>query len=138
MVDINYMNYGLRRETGHSFSEAVAIVKKVLVTEGFGFLTEIDVRATLKKKLSIDWDNYVILGACNPNLAYQALQVEKEIGLFLPCNVLIYEDGGKVFISAILPTAAMGMIKNEELLVVASQAEEKLKRVIETASLASQ
>ena len=125
------MNYSIKKQVDCSFAEAVAKIKVLLAEEGFGVLTEIDVKTTLKKKLNVDYENYIILGVCNPGLAYQALQVEKEIGLFLPCNVIVYEDAGNVFVSAIMPTIAMAMIKNKRLMKIAKQAEEKLKKVIE-------
>ena len=124
------MNYSIKKQVNYSFTGAVAKTKTILAEEGFGVLTEIDVKATLKNKLNVEWDNYVILGVCNPSLAYEALQKEKEIGLFLPCNVIVYGDQGKVFVSAIVPTVAMGMIENKSLNKVASQAEEKLKKVM--------
>ena len=124
------MNYGIKKQINTSFFDAVAKTKATLSEEGFGVLTEIDVKATLKKKLNADWDNYVILGACNPQFAFQALQTEKEIGLLLPCNVIVYEDGGKVFVSAIRPTAAMGMVENPALADIAKKVEEKLAKVI--------
>lgn len=125
------MNYSIRKQVNLSFANAVSKVKILLAEEGFGILTEIDVKATLKNKLNVKWNNYVILGVCNPGLAYEALQEEKEIGLFLPCNVIVYEDQGKIFVSAIVPTVAMGMIENKSLNKVASQAEEKLKKVMD-------
>ena len=100
--------------------------------EGFGVLTEIDVKATLKQKLDVDYGNYVILGACNPTFAHQALQAEKDIGLLLPCNVIVYDEDGGTFVSAIVPTVAMGMVSNDALGTVAAQVEEKLKRVIDS------
>ena len=84
------MSYGYSKETNLDFNEAVEKTKEELKTEGFGVLTEIDVKKTLKAKLDVDYDDYVILGACNPGFAYKALQAEKEIGLLLPCNVIIY------------------------------------------------
>lgn len=124
------MNYSIKKQINYSFADAVTKTKTSLSEEGFGVLTEINVRATLKEKMDVDWDNYVILGACNPQFAFQALQVEKEIGLMLPCNVIIYEDNGKVFASAILPTTAMGMIGNSTLIDIAKKVEEKLIKVI--------
>src|SRR3989344_3823078 len=112
--------YGYKKSVNVSFSDAVQKAKDALAKEGFGVLTEIDVKATLKKKLDVDFDQYLILGACNPPFAYQALQVEKEIGLMLPCNVIVYEQGKKVIVSAILPTAAMSMIKNDKLKKIAA------------------
>lgn len=126
------MEYGYKKQVTASFSEAVAKTREELAKEGFGVLTEIDAKATLKKKLNVDFGNYIILGACNPPFAYKALQAEKEVGLLLPCNVVVYEDSGKVFVSAILPTAAMSMIDNPSLAKIARQVEEKLKKVIDS------
>lgn len=126
------MDYGYKKQLNIPFAEAVDKTKAGLADEGFGILTEIDVKATLKKKLDIEYDNYVILGACNPPFAYQALQAEREIGLLLPCNVIVYEDGGKVFASTILPTVAMGMVDRPGLADIATKVEKKLKKVIDT------
>jgi len=126
------MNYGYKKETALSFEEAVTETKDALATEGFGILTEIDVKTTLKKKLGVEYDNYLILGACNPPLANKALQVEKGIGLLLPCNVIVYQGGDRVFISAILPTVAMNMVENPALVEIAKTAETKLKNVVDT------
>ncbi|MFA5796408.1 MAG: DUF302 domain-containing protein [Candidatus Woesearchaeota archaeon] len=123
--------YGYKKETSLAFSQAVEKVKEELSREGFGVLTEIDVKATLKKKLDVDYEDYVILGACNPPFAYKALQAEKDIGLFLPCNVIIYADNGKTFVSAILPTKAMALVHNPQLVKIAQEAEQKLKQVID-------
>src|SRR3989338_3086661 len=108
-------DYHYTKKPECSFNEAVAKTRSELAKQGFGVLTEIDVKETLKKKLDVDFDRYVILGACNPSFAYKALQAEKGIGLFLPCNVIVYEDNGDVFVSAMLPSAAMSMIKNKRL-----------------------
>ena len=89
-------------------------------------------KSTLKNKLNVDYDNYLILGACNPPFAYQALKAEKEIGLFLPCNIIVYSDNDKIFVSTILPMIAMGMINNSKLREIAARIEEKLKKVIDT------
>ncbi len=124
------MKYGCSKQVDLPFSEAVERTKAELAKEGFGVLTEIDVAATLKKKLNIDYGKYLILGACNPPFAYQALQTEREVGLLLPCNVIVYEDSGKVTVSAILPTTAMSIVGNSALLDVAEQVEEKLQKVI--------
>jgi len=124
------MNYGYKREVPLSFTEAVGKTRTELAKEGFGVLTEIDVKATLKKKLDIDHENYLILGACNPSFALRALQAEKDIGLLMPCNVIVYEEDGKVFVSAILPTVALGMVGNQSLADIAKTAEEKLKKVV--------
>ena len=125
------MKYGYKREVSISFSEAVEKTKTELAKEGFGILTEIDVKATLKKKLNVDHEKYLIFGACNPPFALKALQAEKDIGLLLPCNVIVYEDGGSVFVSAILPTVAMGMVENPSLEDMGKTVEEKLKKVVD-------
>lgn len=125
------MKYGYKRNIPLSFAEAVEKTKKELEKEGFGVLTEIDVKATLKKKLDIDYGSYLILGACNPPFALSALKAEKDIGLFLPCNMVIYEEKGDVFVSAILPTVAMGMTENPSLADIAKTVEVKLKKVVD-------
>lgn len=125
------MDYFYKKETPLTFNEAVEKTKVELAKEGFGILTEIDVKATLKKKLDVEHDNYIILGACNPPLAYQALSAEKDIGLLLPCNVVVYEDGGKVHVSAIVPSVAMGMVQNPALEALAAEVDGKLKRVVD-------
>ncbi|MFC1947928.1 DUF302 domain-containing protein [Chloroflexota bacterium] len=126
------MNYGYKRQIKASFEEAITRTKEELGKEGFGVLTEIDVKSTLKKKLDVDFDNYVILGACNPPFAYQALQTEKDIGLLLPCNVIVYETDGKTYVSAIVPTVAMNMVENPGLESIAIEVEKKLKKVIDS------
>lgn len=126
------MQYGYSKKVSLTFDEAVAKTKEVLALEGFGVLTEIDVKATMKKKLGIDYDNYLILGACNPASAHKALQAEKEIGLLLPCNVIVYENEGAVYVSAILPSAAMSMVENPALAALAEEVEPKLKKVIDS------
>jgi uncharacterized protein (DUF302 family) len=123
--------YGYKTQVQVSFVEAIERTKEELKKEGFGVLTVIDIKETLKKKLDVDFENYVILGACNPPFAYKSLQTEKDIGLLLPCNVIVYEDQEKVFVSAILPTVAMSMIKNDALGKIANQVEIKLKSVID-------
>ena len=125
------MNYRYKREVKLSFAEAVARIKSELEKEGFGVLTEIDVKATLKKKLDVEYDDYLILGACNPQFALKALRAEKEIGLLLPCNVVVYRENDRTFVSAILPTVAMGMIKNPSLADIAKTVEEKLRKVVD-------
>ena len=125
------MDYGYKKQIDFSFTEAVLKVKEELKKEGFGVLTEIDVKDTMKKKIDVDYDEYVILGACNPKFAHKALQVDKQIGLLLPCNVVVYKDGGSVTISAIMPTIAMSVANIPELGEVANDVEEKLKRVID-------
>lgn len=125
------MKYGYKKQINLPFENVVERTKEELSKEGFGILTEINVKDTLKKKLDVDYDNYIILGACNPPFAYGALKAEKEIGLMLPCNVIVYEDASSVFVSAVLPSAAMGMVDNLELTPIAKEVEDKLKRVID-------
>lgn len=125
------MHYSHTKTIDRQFDEVVEDTKHALEAEGFGVITEIDVRATFKKKIGKDWDNYVILGACNPHFAYAVLRSEKEIGLFLPCNVIVYEDGGRVFVSTILPTVAMQTTGNDSMASVAREVEEKLVNAID-------
>ncbi len=125
------INYGFTKEVDMTFEEALEAIPKKLKEEGFGILTKIDLKEKLKEKLGIDFKNYVILGACNPPLAYRALLGEKNIGLLLPCNVIVYEDEGKTFVSAIRPTVAMSMIGNPKLREVAEQVEGKLRKVVD-------
>ena len=107
-------------------------VREELKKEGFGVLTEIDVKATLKKKLDADFRNYRILGACNPPFAYQALLAEPQIGLMLPCNVVVQDgENGQTIVSAINPLASMQAVENEKLGEVAEQVKAKLQKVIE-------
>lgn len=115
-----------------SFEDAIARVTEELKKEGFGVLTEVDVQATLKKKLDADFRPYRILGACNPPLAHQALQAESHIGLMLPCNVIVQDAGnGRIDVAAIDPLVAMARVDNSGLEPVAVEAQSKLKRVIE-------
>ena len=121
---------GLRVTLAVPYEEAIEQATAALKEEGFGVLTEIDVKATLKKKLDADFRRYVILGACNPKLAYRALQIELDLGLLLPCNVIVYEtDEGQSVVSIIDPISMMSVVVNESLQEVASQARERLTRV---------
>ena len=123
--------YGISKVLDCGYEEAVEKTRASLAAEGFGVLTEIDVKAVLKKKLDKDFTKYIILGACNPPLAYKALTLETGIGLFLPCNVIVYENAsGKAVVSAIDPTVAMSMIDNPELEEVAKGVKEKLEKVV--------
>jgi len=124
------MKYGISKKLTLPFHEAVAKTVEALGSQGFGVLTEIDVKATLKKKIDVDFDNYTILGACNPKLAHQVLLAEKEIGLLLPCNVIVYEDDGEVYVSAMLPSAAMSMVDNPKVANIAQEVESKLRSVV--------
>jgi uncharacterized protein (DUF302 family) len=126
------MSYYFSKTLKASFEEAVARVTEALKKDGFGILTEIDVRETLKKKLNVDFRKYRILGACNPPFAYRALQAEDKIGLMLPCNVIVQElPGGKVEVAAIDPVASMAAVDNPKLREVGEQVRAKLKAMID-------
>lgn len=115
------------------FAKAVESVTTALKTEGFGVLTEIDIKATLKKKLDVDHTDYMILGACNPPAAFNALQAEERIGVFLPCNVIVHRlSDGNIEVAAVDPVASMMSVKNERLGAVAADIRERLQRVINT------
>lgn len=115
-----------------SYEVAISKVKDALKEEGFGVLTEIDVKATLKKKLNVDFRKYVILGACNPPYAHRTLLADLDVGLLLPCNVIVYEtDDQKAYVSAINPVSALEVIKSEELREIAKEVSGKLERVID-------
>ncbi|MCL5434860.1 MAG: DUF302 domain-containing protein [Patescibacteria group bacterium] len=124
------MTYGIQKTITGTFDEIVNRTRDALAKEGFGVLTEINVQDTLKKKLNIDYPQYVILGACHPQSAYQTLQKEREIGLLLPCNVIVYEKARKITVSAIRPTVAMQVVENDEIVGIAQEVEQKLERVI--------
>jgi len=124
-------DYAFRTRLNLPYEQAVEKVTAALKDEGFGVLTEIDVKATLKKKLNVNFRRYVILGACNPPLAHQALTVEMEIGLLLPCNVIVYEEDGGSMVSIVDPISMLGVVENPELNPVADEARSRLQRVIE-------
>ena len=127
------MNYYFSKTLRISFEEAVAKVTEELKREGFGILTEIDVQATLKKKMDVDFRKYRILGTCNPPFAYEALLAEDKIGLMLPCNVIVQETtDGKVEVAGIDPIVAMQAIQNPNLAGVANQVQAKMRKVIES------
>lgn len=127
--------YGFRTTVPVSYEEAIPLVTEALKQEGFGVLTEIDVKATLKKKLDVDFKPYIILGACNPNLAYQGLQVEPELGLLLPCNVIVYDNGdGTSTVSIVDPIQMLGVVANPDLQPIADEANARLRRVLEHVS----
>jgi uncharacterized protein (DUF302 family) len=123
-------DYALRQRLDVPYEQAVERVTAALKEEGFGVLTEIDVKATLKKKLDAEFRKYVILGACNPPLAHQALSTELEIGLLLPCNVIVYEESGGSVVSIVDPISMLGVVEGPELEPVASEARARLERVI--------
>jgi len=124
--------YGFSKTVNATFEETVPRVKEALQAEGFGVLTEIDVKSTLRKKLDVDFRKYVILGACNPPFAHQALSSEIEIGLLLPCNVIVYEndDGGST-VSVIDAEKMLAVAERGDLKEVASEVNGRLKRVLE-------
>jgi len=118
--------------TDISFDDAITKVTDELKKEGFGILTEIDVRETLKKKIDADINNYKILGACNPGFAHKAILAENKIGVFLPCNVIVMEsENGDIEISAVDPSASMSAVNNESLAGIAVEVRDKLKKVID-------
>ncbi len=123
------INYGFTKTLDMPFEDAEAHVTAELKKEGFGILTRIDAREKFKEKLDIDFRNYVILGACNPKLAHQAIEAEENIGLFLPCNAILFEKDGKTVVSIIKPAAMMAMINNPALNEVAEIVETKLRQV---------
>ena len=126
------INYGFIKELDIPFEEAVQRVTNELKKEGFRILSTIDLKAKFREKLNIDFKNYVILGACNPPLAHKSLLAEENIGLLLPCNVIVYEKGDKTVVGIIKPSVAMSMIGNDELREIAEHVETKLKKVSDT------
>jgi uncharacterized protein (DUF302 family) len=125
------MEYYFSKTITGSFDSAIQKVTEALKTEGFGVLTEIDLKATLKKKLDVDFYNYKILGACNAPFAYKALLAEDKIGAMLPCNVIVQEKiAGQVEVSAVDPIASMQSIENKELIEIATEMRKKLQKII--------
>ena len=126
------MNYYFSKTITGNFDEAVEKVTEALKAEGFGILTEIDIKATLKKKLDVDFYNYKILGACNPPFAYKALLAEDKIGTMLPCNVIVQEKTeGKIEVSAVDPAASMQAVENNALNEIAAEIRTRLQKVID-------
>jgi uncharacterized protein (DUF302 family) len=125
------IRYGYTRTLDLPYGEAVARAREGLKAEGFGVLCEIDIKEKLKEKLGVNFRNYVILGACNPPLAYQTLQEDLNIGLLLPCNVVVYEDGGHSVVAAIDAARMLSVVGKPNLEVTANQVNEKLRRVID-------
>jgi len=125
--------YGISTTVPLDYSRAVARTKEALAGEGFGVLSEIDVAATMKKKLDVDFRPYVILGACNPPLAHRALTAERDIGLLLPCNVIVYADDvpGRSVVAAMDPVEALQLTGNEEIRPIAEDVKARLTRVLE-------
>ncbi len=128
--------YTLSATTTAPFADTVERVRGELKEEGFGVLCEIDVQATLKAKLDVDGEPYVILGACNPPLAHQALSAEPQLGTLLPCNVVVYRRDGETHISAIDAERMLSIVGNDELAPVAARVREKLAAVVERAAMA--
>lgn len=126
------MEYYFNTTLKGDFNDSIKKVTEALKAEGFGILTEIDIKETLKKKLDVDFNNYKILGACNPPYAHKALLAENKIGTMLPCNVIVQElDTGGIEVSAVNPMASMQAVDNAELKTIAEEITEKLKTIIE-------
>jgi uncharacterized protein (DUF302 family) len=126
------LGYGYGRMLDLPYNEAVQRALGALKAEGFGVLCEIDIKEKLKEKLGVDFTNYIILGACNPPLAYQTLQQEMNIGLLLPCNVVVYEKGGRSFVAAIDAMKMLSVVGNPALEATAGKVNEKLRKVIDS------
>ena len=124
------MQYGISRTVSLPYDRAVEKVTEELQKEGFGVLTSIDVKETMRKKLSVDFKRYVILGACNPPFAYKALQAEDQIGLLLPCNVAVYEKDGSSVVSVFDPTVMTGLVENQEIVPIAREMKQRLERML--------
>jgi len=126
------MSYYYSRKINLLFGKAIEVVTNALKEEGFGVLTQIDVKATLKQKLDVDFRNYIILGACNPEFAYKALQAEGQVGTMLPCNVVIQESEAGLEIAAVDPVASMQAIDNPKLGEIAGEIQQRLRRVVDS------
>ncbi len=124
------MSYCITRTLDRGFEQTVADTREALAAEGFGVLTEIDVQATLKQKLDVDFRPYLILGACNPPLAHRALEAERQIGTMLPCNVVVQQAGDGVEVAAIDPLASMQAVDNPALATIAGEVRQRLERVV--------
>lgn len=126
------MTYGTTITTDRDFAETVELTRAALADNGFGVLTEIDVQATLKKKLDVDMEPYLILGACNPQLAHRALGIERDIGLLLPCNVVVRRDGDRTVVQALDPQVMVSVPGLPELQPIADEAGKRLAAALET------
>jgi uncharacterized protein (DUF302 family) len=124
------MNYGFSKTVDMSYEQAIEKVTAELKKEGFGVLTFIDVKETLKQKINVDFRKYAILGACNPPIAHKALQEEEQLGLLLPCNVIVYEKEGKTNISIFDPMVMTWIMENDQMKPIATEVQEKLQRVL--------
>jgi uncharacterized protein (DUF302 family) len=131
MTAIEQLTFGLRRDSASGYAETIEQVKAALKEQGFGVLTEIDVKATLKAKIGEDVPPYIILGACNPPLAHRAITANPEVGMLLPCNVVVRETAaGKVVVEAMDPVAAMGIVQDEAVKAVAVEARDRLEKAL--------
>ena len=126
------MNYGFSKTTRLTHDQAIVKVTEELKKEGFGVLTTIDVQETMKKKLNVDFKKYTILGACNPPFAYQALQAEEDLGLLLPCNLIVYEKEGTTVVAAFDPMVMTSIVENSAIVPVAEEMRTRLQRVLES------
>jgi len=126
--------YAVTAEIALGFDEIVARTRTELEAEGFGVLTEIDVQTTMKQKLGVEMEPYLILGACNPTFAHQALELEPELGVLLPCNVVVYQRGERTFVSAVDAERMLSIVDNDELAPVAAEVRSRLARVVERVS----
>jgi uncharacterized protein (DUF302 family) len=124
------MQYGFSKTVDISYEQAIEKVTAELKKEGFGVLTFIDVKETLKQKINVDFKKYAILGACNPPIAYRALQEEEQLGLLLPCNIIVYEKDGKTHISIFDPMVMTWIIENDLMKPIATEVQERLQRVL--------
>ena len=125
------IRYGFTKELNKPYEAVIEGITAALKKEGFGILTEINIKDKLKEKLGVEFRKYIILGACSPANAYKSLQVEENIGLMLPCNVIVYEKDGKTVLSVIKPATAMQMIDNAELKKIAEHVEDQLKQAFD-------
>lgn len=125
------LEYGVGRDVAESFDAVLPRVREALKAEGFGVMAEIDVQATLKEKLGVERDRYVILGACNPPLAHKALSAEPDLGLLLPCNLVVYENGATTRVAAVNAGALLGVVGNPALDAIAGEVQARLARVLE-------
>lgn len=124
------MQYGFSKAVDMSYEQAIEKVTAELKKEGFGVLTSIDVKETLKQKINVDFKKYAILGACNPPIAHKALQTEEELGLLLPCNVIVYEKEGKTRVSIFDPMVMTWILENDQMKPIATEVQERLQRVL--------
>lgn len=127
-------SYTLTTTTKSGFHETVATVRDQLAAEGFGVLCEIDVQATLKQKLGVEREPYLILGACNPTLAHAALETEPELGALLPCNVIVYQQDGDTHVAAVNPEQLLSIVDNDELAPTAAEVRQRLAAVLQRAA----